>query len=298
MCRLAAFYSGSIKRNDILDILLDMENRGTDGIGECHIESKKFVINKYPIALSKLLKRKHVGDDFLSHFNDKDYRGWTIVHLRAATHGSVCKNNTHPWNVGNYAVCHNGVWRGHELHRLVLKNLVKFQGETDSETAAHLINLLGPKKFSENMDIGSGVYLALNLNGDLWVSKVSGDLEIAELKDNKVFLSSEIAYSETLNTKDIDEGWYHFSSNGEYLNHKNRDKQYFAERYYNGKFEKKTIEETNSIPRVKTYDMGKKYLKTYPSISGMDPSFYKRAQGFGNNEEETTEHDAAWNFLR
>ena len=225
MCRLAAF-NGGIAKADIIDILVDMQGTNGDGIGSCHIENGRFVINKFPIGLQKLLTSKKERGAFLSHI-DKKHSGWTIIHMRGASPDmSVCKSNTHPWDVGDFAVCHNGFWKEHGMPRMILKRFCKFRGSTDSETAAHLINLVGPKKFSDSMEWGNGVFLALNRNGHLWAIKTSGDLVIAPLKGDKVFLSSELPHDSDFKNEEADRGWYHFDENGHYIKHKTKEWAY------------------------------------------------------------------------
>lgn len=221
MCRLAAFNAG-IKQNDAIDILVDMQGKNEDGVGECHIENGKFVINKYPDSLEKILKHRSTKKTFLKHLSKPN--GWTIVHMRGASPGmSICKSNTHPWNAGNFAVCHNGFWKEHNLPRIILKKFVKFHGSTDSETAAHLINLIGPKKFSDTMEWGNGVFLALNRNGHLWAIKTSGDLVIANTGNGHIFLASELPHDSAWQNEEADRGWYHFDEHGVYIKHKEKD---------------------------------------------------------------------------
>lgn len=222
MCRLAAFHSNDVSRGDIIDLLLDIQGKNTDGIGTVHLENGRFVINKAPISLEQVLKKKNTAKHFLSHLNSK-FNGWTVIHMRGASPGlSVCKSNTHPWNVGNFAVCHNGFWREHEMPRLILKKFVKFYGSTDSETAAHMINILGPKKFSEEMSWGNGVFLALNRDGHLWAIKTSGDLVVSPLKNDKLFLISALKHNTDYKEAEAERGWYHFDEKGKYVKHKTK----------------------------------------------------------------------------
>jgi len=211
MCRLAAF-PPNFARADAIEILKNFENNNVDGTGAAWIEDGKFVVEKYPKPLSKVLHRHR---SFLDHM---PHNGWTIAHLRAASHGNISGVNTHPFVANNFVVCHNGVFSEHKIVRLALGNRVKFQGETDSEAAAQLISTVGPKKFSENVDF-SGVFLALNLKGDLWVIKTSGQLEIEALKHNRSLLASQ--FDPTVYEKSVEAnvGWYHFDKDGRYIKH-------------------------------------------------------------------------------
>ena len=211
MCRLAAFPPG-FERNEAFQILANFENNNTDGTGSAYVKNGQFVIDKWAKPFSKVANDK----PFLGHM---PYDGWTIVHLRAASHGDNKKQNTHPWEIGNWAFMHNGIWSDHKIVRLALGRQVELEGETDSEVAGHLWNIIGPKKFAEEITFG-GVFMGLNRNGELWVAKTSGDLEIKALSEERILLASE--FDKTKYEKCVESlyGWYHFSRNGKYMKHK------------------------------------------------------------------------------
>ena len=211
MCRLAAFPPG-FDRLKALEILANFENRNTDGTGSAYIKDGQFVIDKWAKPFSKIVESK----PFLAHM---PYDGWTIAHLRAASHGDNRKENTHPFVVNDWAFIHNGVWTEHNLVRLALSRQVKFEGETDSEVAAHLWNIIGPKKFAENIDFG-GVFMGLRLDGSLWVAKTSGDLEIKALAGERILLASEFDHTKYEHTVEALNGWYYFNNSENYVKHK------------------------------------------------------------------------------
>ena len=211
MCRIAAFPS-QFPRIEALKILANFENKNTDGTGSAYVKNGQFIIDKWAKPFSLVVKRR----PFLSHM---PYDGWTIVHLRAASHGDNTKENTHPFVVGPWSFIHNGIWSEYNLVKLALSRQIKFEGDTDSEVAANLWNIIGPKKFSENIDCG-GVFMGLKNNGDLWVVKTSGDLEIKALNKEKVLMASDLDKGIYENTVDALHGWYHFNNNGEYISHK------------------------------------------------------------------------------
>jgi predicted glutamine amidotransferase len=214
MCRLAAF-PPNFPRADAIEILKEFENNNTDGTGAAWVEDGKFVIDKYPKSLTKVVRRHR----FLRHM---PHNGWTIAHLRAASVGDNKFHNTHPFIAGPWAVCHNGTFTEHKIVKLALGNRIKFDGETDSEAAAHLISVTGPKKFSENVDY-SGVFLALNQNGDLWAIKTSGDLKIQSITNDRVLLASTFDICK-FDPVEAHIGWYHFDPQGRYIKHrKQRD---------------------------------------------------------------------------
>jgi len=207
-----AAFPPNFPRAEALEILKNFENNNTDGTGAAWIEGKKFVVERYPKSLTKVI-RKH---RFLHHM---PHPGWTIAHLRAASKGDVSLVNTHPFVAGKFAVCHNGTFSEFKIVKLALGNRVKFEGETDTEAAAHLISVAGPKRFSETIDF-SGVFLALNIRGDLWAIKTSGDLEIQALPKDKVVLCSKFNPSEYPGSDEAQVGWYHMDNEGRYIKHK------------------------------------------------------------------------------
>lgn len=184
MCRLAAF-PPYFPRRRAMDILLDFAMSNEDGTGSAFVKDGQFVVQKWPFSLAKVLKK---GYPFLDHM---PYPGWTVAHLRLASHGDNTMENTHPFVVGNWCVCHNGIWSDHSIVKAALSKFAKFHGETDSEVAANLINIIGPQKFVSTVDYG-GVFLALHKNGGLWALKVSGDLEVMKYH-RKYILASKFS---------------------------------------------------------------------------------------------------------
>ena len=211
MCRLAAFPPG-FPRNEALEILANFENKNTDGTGSACVREGKLVVDKWPRAFSAVIKTK----PFLAHM---PYNGWTLAHLRAGSHGDNKPENTHPFIVGPWAFIHNGIWSDYSVVKLALSRQVKFEGDTDSEVAAHLWTIAGPKKFSEAIDFG-GVFMGLNRDGHLWVVKASGDLEIFALRKERVLMASEFDRQKYEGQVEALHGWYHFGPDGKYIAHK------------------------------------------------------------------------------
>lgn len=213
MCRLAAF-PPNYPRAAALNILRDFEAQNTDGTGYTYIKDGKFVTRKWPTSFSKLIRN---GKGLLAHM---PHPGWTIAHLRAASHGGNTMQNTHPFEIGkDWAICHNGVWSEYSVAKLALSKYEKFIGETDSEVAGHLINNIGPKKFARSLN-DCGVYLALNIDGSLWVIKTNGDLVLNTLKNEQVLIASELSYQKFEEQRGALDGWYHFDEKGFYKSNK------------------------------------------------------------------------------
>lgn len=206
MCRLAAFPPG-FDPDLAVDILYNFAKGNTDGTGEVYLNAKgEFVVNKIPDSLPRAFKKI----DLLGHM---PHDGWTVVHLRAATHGKPKLANTHPFVKGDWAVAHNGVWSEHKVARAAMKPYVNLEGQTDSEVAAQVLANVGPGAFYQAVDFG-GVFLALNKSGELWAIKTSGDLEIAEYGDDVVVASE---FERNWGSEYQNCGVIHFSKTGKIL---------------------------------------------------------------------------------
>ena len=214
MCRLLAIPSG-FTRDEALTILLDMQaQKNRDGVGSVYVDDKgQFQIVKYPKSLSHVL-RKH--KPFLDHL---PHKGWTLIHLRAASHGGHTMENTHPFEVGDWCVAHNGIWHEHALASVLMEKLggIHMVGQTDSEVAAHFLNIVGPDRFTEELDY-AGTFIGLKRDGTLYVMKTSGDLEALE-RGKQVVLSSEFDFRHYRNQEHytLMTGWYQFSPDGKIL---------------------------------------------------------------------------------
>lgn len=210
MCRLMAIPPQATKK-EALSILKNMLGGNTDGTGFAYVKDGKFVLNKWKVSSDKVVRRRY---DFLNHL---PHDGWTIVHQRAASHGHVCKANAHPFIIDDkWAFCHNGVWLDYGLPKVIFQKDYKFSSDTDSEVAGKLFSFLGPIKFHNVME-DSGVYLALNLQGELYVSKTSGQLEYNVNKDGTILLSSDLDYEVYEDAEIAPRGLYKFGSNGKLI---------------------------------------------------------------------------------
>ena len=234
MCRLAAFPPNT-SRTEAIEILLEMQGCNLDGVGSVYVnKGGEFVVDKYPCSLSSLLRKQSKelkkGEGFLSHM---PHDGWTVAHLRAASHGGNTFENTHPFITadGNYAVVHNGIWSDYRIAKLCLEKSIEFKGQTDSEVAANLISLVGPERFSAAIDFG-GVYLALQKDGQLWVIKTSGQLELVDREVEGTLLASEFDRGIYFKQRqEVFEGCYHFAANGTFIGAKKK-----ASRWGRGRF--------------------------------------------------------------
>lgn len=196
MCRLAAFPPGT-PMEFAHEIVSDFAGGNEHGTGVAYLKGKSFVIQKYPVSYAECVTKKH------PLFGHMPHDGWTIAHVRYATHGEKTYANTHPIIRGHSAVCHNGIFSGTPLIKAALNKSVKWQGETDSEVGAYMLNSLGPDEFYKAMPSGAGVWLALNRDGSLSVSKLSGDLEMIQNEKEQIVIASQFPWKG---------GWKHKAS--------------------------------------------------------------------------------------
>lgn len=128
---------GAIAQRDVKVILMEglrlLEYRGYDSAGIAVLG-----------ANGSLARRRAVGKvaalaDSLQSSPPEGTLG--LAHTRWATHGKPTEDNAHPhFSEPRIAVVHNGIIENHlELRKELEDRGVKFESETDSEVAAHLI---------------------------------------------------------------------------------------------------------------------------------------------------------------
>ncbi len=137
MCGIVAYVGQQSCASLLVEGLRKLEYRGYDSAGlalldEAHGERVLGVVR----AVGKLAKL----DEAL---RERPLSGTVgIGHTRWATHGRPSEANAHPHLVGDVAVVHNGILENHlELRDELLAMGRKFSSETDTEIAAHLIDL-------------------------------------------------------------------------------------------------------------------------------------------------------------
>ena len=187
-----------------------------DGTGSVYIKDGKFVVNKWPLDLDTVLKQK------LPLFDHMPYDGWTLAHVRAISHGKKSVRNTHPFVKGEWAMAHNGIFHEYAPVKAVLQTLGKFEGETDSEVAATLWQVVGRQKFIESLD-RSGVFMFLKNNGQLdVVCCTGGDLQFQKTKYG-ILMASELAHDKYRRSHTVLEGSFKLSKKGNFI-HANWEK--------------------------------------------------------------------------
>lgn len=231
MCRLAAFPPG-FPYAKAVQVLIDFRGKNDDGVGSARIVDGKTKIEKWPRSLDWVLD----NTDFLQFM---PFDGWTIAHLRAASHGDKSYSNTHPFVVGGKnnqtAVVHNGIWTDYALVGEILsaaKATREPYGDTDTEVGALCAKLIGVDNFARIVT-GGGVWLFLHTDGSLEVAKTSGELEVKKLENGACLLASTLGTNLVSAGDDVINSYIKFDKAGNYLCHKKygyETRRFFADK--------------------------------------------------------------------
>lgn len=105
MCEIFFLYgrNGQINPDSLEKLLqtaLNAADRNSDGFGIFNDKKQTF-------KTAKKLKNGHIPNIVNEYANSK----FVVVHLRLATNGSVCQENSHPFTHNNNIMVHNGVVR-------------------------------------------------------------------------------------------------------------------------------------------------------------------------------------------
>jgi glutamine---fructose-6-phosphate transaminase (isomerizing) len=142
MCGIVGYIGPRSCTSILIDGLRKLEYRGYDSAGLAILDNTKVPAGEAP-KLKNIVRA--VGK--LSRLDDavreKPVPGTIgIGHTRWATHGRPTEANAHPHAVGDVAVVHNGILENHvELRKELIAQGRKFSSETDTEIAAHLIDI-------------------------------------------------------------------------------------------------------------------------------------------------------------
>ena len=153
----------------ILEALRRLEYRGYDSAGIATLVNGRIERRRSPGKLSRL-------DAVLKEQPLSGHTG--IGHTRWATHGAPTETNAHPHATARVAIVHNGIIENfRELREELLARGHKFESQTDSEVAAHLI--------TDNMDRG----MAPDAAAKAAVARLTGAYSIAMIfKDHEGLL--------------------------------------------------------------------------------------------------------------
>ena len=131
MCGIVGILGNEAVAPLIVDALKRLEYRGYDSAGVATLENGHLDRRRAPGKL-RTLEEKLRAEPLSGHAG--------IGHTRWATHGAPNETNAHPHATERVAVVHNGIIENYkELREELVKQGVKFESETDSETIVHLI---------------------------------------------------------------------------------------------------------------------------------------------------------------
>lgn len=185
---------GYIGKNNSLPIVLNglksLEYRGYDSSGIAYKLNEDIKIVK---ETGKIINLEKIMDD--------DYSNIGIGHTRWATHGKPCKENSHPHQMGDVTIVHNGIIENYqELKEFLIENNYQFKSETDSEVVAGLIdyyyqtnkNILEVLQIVQNKLIGSYALGIMFLDDEnLYAMKNQSPLIVGK-GDNEYFIASDV----------------------------------------------------------------------------------------------------------
>lgn len=130
---------GYIGKDKCIPIIINgleaLEYRGYDSAGIAYVLNNKVVIEKEQGRIDNLKKKLNLLED--------SYLG--IGHTRWATHGKPCKENSHPHQVGNITLVHNGIIENYKELKNELAEYT-FKSDTDTEVVAAYIDKLCKEK--------------------------------------------------------------------------------------------------------------------------------------------------------
>ncbi len=193
MCGIIGYIGNREVAPFLLKGLKNLEYRGYDSCG-------------IAVAGDELTIKKGVGkiDEVDGKFDFLSTPGTMgISHTRWATHGGVTRENAHPHTdcTGSITIVHNGIIENYqELKKILLEKGHRFEGQTDTEVVAHLIEeeMKGCKKFEDACKSalrkleGSYAVLVMHKGERKIVAAKNGSPLVLGLSEHGCFAASDI----------------------------------------------------------------------------------------------------------
>ena len=192
MCGIVGYIGKKEKTLEVLtNGLSSLEYRGYDSAGIAYKKGNDIQIIKSVGRISNLKEK--------INFNEQTNLG--IGHTRWATHGGVNEENSHPHNVGNITLVHNGIIENYaELKDELIRQGYQFKSQTDTEVACALIDSI----YKEEKDILKSINKAIkkiegsyafgilvNNDDNLYIAKNNSPLIIG-LGDDEKYIASDV----------------------------------------------------------------------------------------------------------
>lgn len=191
MCGIIGYMG---KKEKTISILLEglkaLEYRGYDSAGIAYQKDNTVKIVKAVGRLKQLEKKVTFENTAIG-----------IGHTRWATHGKPSVTNSHPHQMGDITLVHNGIIENYKsLKQSLIKKGYLFQTETDTEVAAALIddytkqtkNLWEALKLASKILTGSYAFVIMSKKepDTLYAMKKESPLVMGKTKD-EIFLASD-----------------------------------------------------------------------------------------------------------
>ena len=198
MCGIVGYNGKELKSQEILiEGLKKLEYRGYDSAGIA-LKEKEIKIIKATGKIKNLEKKLENNNTTLG-----------IGHTRWATHGEPNETNSHPHQVGDITIVHNGIIENYkELKEELIKIGYNFKSETDTEVACALIDYYYKetkdikKALSKFIDKVKGAYalgILVNNSDNLYAIRKDCPLVIGKGKIGNLIASDILAISNYVN---------------------------------------------------------------------------------------------------
>lgn len=144
MCGVIGYIGNSASPEFFYNGLKRLEYRGYDSAGIAMLSHDQIVIERAEGKLINLQRK-------LEKLPPSCVAG--IGHTRWATHGKPSEQNAHPHRSQNIVLLHNGIIENYnEIKKFLVEKGYKFESETDTEVAAHLLHFEFNKNQTGNND--------------------------------------------------------------------------------------------------------------------------------------------------